>query len=63
LNTTTTRDIIELDNDVNEAVKDILLVPIEQLTAEERSELCVAFVACTRHRYELINCKFLKDIK
>lgn len=58
-----TRDIIELDEDINKAVLELLDIPAEQLTEDQRSELCLAFVAATRHRYRLINCKFLKDIQ
>jgi len=58
----TTRDIIELDEDLNESIKDLLDKHPSKLTIEERSELCLYFVAITRHRHELINAKHLKDI-
>lgn len=54
-----TRDIIELDDDVNEAVCEVMSIPPESLTNSERAELCLGFVSVTRHRHKLINCKFL----
>lgn len=58
-----TRDIIELDEDINKSVLELLDIPMDQLTEDERSELCLAFVSCTRHRHRLINCKFLKELE
>lgn len=54
-----TRDIIELDNDLNDAVKDIITLPMDKLTEEQRSELCLYFVSITRHRFKLIGAKHL----
>ena len=54
-----TRDIIELDDDVNEAVCEVMSIPPGSLTDSERSELCIGFVAVSRHRHQLINCRFL----
>ena len=54
-----TRDIIELDDDVNEAVCEVMSIPPGSLTDSERAELCLGFVSVTRHRHQLINCKFL----
>ena len=58
-----TRDIVELDNDMNEAIKDLVDKPMEQLTSSERSEMCLYFVACTRHRHKLINAKYLNMLE
>ena len=58
-----TRDIIELDNDMNEAIEQIINIPIDKHTPQDRSELCLYFVAITRHKYELINAKHLTTFK
>lgn len=57
-----TRDIVELDDDVNEAIKELVDKPINRLTKEERAELCLYFVAITRHRYQLINATYLEKL-
>lgn len=57
-----TRDIIELDNDLNEAVQDLLDIPPSKLSVDQRAELCLYFVSISRHKYQLINAKHLKDI-
>jgi superfamily I DNA/RNA helicase len=57
-----TFDIVELDDDINESVSEVMQVPITHLTNSERSELCLGFVSISRHRHQLINCKFLGDI-
>lgn len=54
-----TLDIVELDDDVNDAVNEVLAIPPESRTSADRSELCLGFVAATRCRHELINCKFI----
>ena len=58
-----TFDSVELDNDVTKSVTKALSVPANLRTADDRAELCLAFVACTRHRYELINANFLEGIE
>ena len=59
MNNKITRDIIELDDDVNEAVCEVMSIPPGSLTDSERAELCLGFVSISRHRHQLINCKFL----
>ncbi len=59
MNIKITRDIVELDDDVNESVAEAMAIPYESLSDAERAELCLGFVAITRHRHQLINCKFL----
>ncbi len=54
-----TRDIVELDDDVNEAISDLLHIPQENLTSSERAEMCLYFVSVSRHRHVLINAKHL----
>ena len=54
-----TRDIVELDNDLNEAIKDLVLKKPELYTDDERAELCLYFVAISRHKYVLLNAKHL----
>lgn len=61
MNTKGTWDIVELDNDINESVSEVMQIPFTHLTSAERSELCLGFVAVSRHRHQLINCKFLGD--
>ena len=53
---------MELDDDINESVAEVMNIPPESLTNSERAELCLGFVAVTRHRHQLINCKFLGAI-
>jgi hypothetical protein len=62
LNTKGTWDIVELDDDINESVSEVMQVPITHLTNPEISELCLGFVAVSRHRHQLINCRFLGDL-
>ena len=57
-----TRDIVELDDDINESVAEVMNIPPESLTNSERAELCLGFVSVSRHRHQLINCKFLGAI-
>ena len=58
----TTRDIVELDDDLNSAIEDIIKKPFTILTEEERAELCLYFVAISRHRFQLINAKHLERL-
>lgn len=57
-----TRDIVELDDDLNKAIEEIVVKPIDKLNTEERAELCLYFVAITRHRHELINATYLNKL-
>ena len=59
MNNKITRDIVELDDDVNEAISDLLHIPQENLTSSERAEMCLYFVSVSRHRHVLINAKHL----
>lgn len=54
-----TYDIVELDNDVNESIIEAIEAHQTSPTPETHAELCLAFVAATRCRHQLINCKFL----
>lgn len=56
------RDVIELDDDINESVLEVMKLPVTALSDAERAELCLGFVATTRHRHQLINCQFLGDL-
>lgn len=57
-----TRDIIELDPDMDQAVKDALSPKFKGAEEDRRSELCLYFVSITRMRYKLINAKYLEEI-
>ena len=54
-----TWDIVELDNDLNESIIEAIEAHQTLPTPSTHAELCLAFVACSRHRYQLLNCKFL----
>ena len=54
-----TRDEIELDDDLNDSIEDIINIPPGKHTDADRALLCNYFVACTRHRHNLINAKHL----
>lgn len=58
----TTRDIIELDPDMDEALKEALSPKFKGTEEDRRSELCLYFVAITRHRHELIGGDYLYKI-
>ena len=58
----TTRDIVELDPDLDKAVRDALSDNYKGTEDERRSELCLYFVACTRHRFKLIGAEYLNQI-
>ena len=57
----TTRDIIELDPDMDKAVMEALSPKFKGTEEDRRAELCLYFVACTRHKYELINASYLEE--
>jgi len=44
---------------LNDSVADILDLPLNQRTKQDRVELLIHYVACTRARYELVNAKFI----
>jgi len=54
-----TFDEVELDNDLNEAITDIIARDPSTYTDDERSELCLYFVCISRMRFKLINAKHL----
>ena len=54
-----TKDIVELDDDLNDSIADLLHIPQESLTDSERAEMCLYFVSVSRHRHVLINAKHL----
>lgn len=49
-----TRDI-ELDPDMDKSVLEAISPKFKGTEEERRSELCLYFVACTRHKHQLIN--------
>ena len=54
-----TADQVELDDDLNDMMDDILDIPSDERTDEDRSNLCLYFVSVSRHRHKLINGKHL----
>ena len=62
LNITITRDVIELDDDINKSVAKVLMKPKELRTEADIAELNIAFVSTTRHRHLLLGCKFLQGL-
>ena len=56
-----TRDIIELDPDMDKSVLEAISPKFKGTEEERRSELCLYFVACTRHKHQLINAKYLEE--
>ena len=54
-----TFDEATLDDSMNEAIKDILNVPVEERTAEAQSEIFLYYVACSRARFKLNNADYL----
>lgn len=54
-----TRDIIELDPDMEIALKDAISTKFKGTEEERRAELCLYFVAITRHRHEIIGADYL----
>lgn len=59
----TTRDIVELDPDMDKALLDALSPKFKGTEEDRRSELCLYFVAITRHRHHLEGAKYLEKIK
>lgn len=58
----TTRDIIELDPDMDRALQDALSSKFKGTEDERRSELCLYFVSITRHRFHLEGAEYLNQI-
>ncbi len=58
----TTRDIIELDPDMDKAIREALSKTFKGTEEDRRSELCLYFVAVTRHRHKLIGANYLKEL-
>lgn len=56
-----TRDIVELDPDMDKAVQEALSKKFKGTEDDRRAELCLYFVACTRHRFKLINANYLEE--
>lgn len=54
-----TFDSVELDDDITKSVRKVLDKPASQRDADDRAELCLAFVCISRHKYELTNAPFL----
>jgi superfamily I DNA/RNA helicase len=54
-----TFDEVELANDLNEAITELVELDPASYTDEERAELYLYYVACTRARYKLHNAKHL----
>lgn len=57
----TTRDIVELDPDLDKALQDALSENYKGTEDECRSELCLYFVAITRHRHQLIGAHYIEQ--
>lgn len=55
-----TFDEVTLDNDLNEAIDDIISGRFRGSDDDARAEKCLYFVACTRHRHTLTNAKHLQ---
>jgi len=58
----TTRDIIELDPDMDKALQDALSPKFKGTEDERRSELCLYFVAISRHKHQLHGAEYLNQI-
>ena len=54
-------DEATLDDSMNNAVEEILRLPLNERLAEEQAEVFNYYVACTRARYKLNNAKHLKS--
>jgi len=54
-----TFDEVELDEDLNESLSDVLSAECTMSEDAINAELCLYFVACTRHRHILTNAKHL----
>ena len=57
-----TRDIIELDPDMDRALQDALSSKFKGSEDDRRSELCLYFVSITRHRFILQNAPYLESL-
>jgi superfamily I DNA/RNA helicase len=57
-----TRDIVELDPDIDKSLRDALSSSFKGTEEDRRSELCLYFVAITRHRHTLIGTNYLKEL-
>jgi len=57
-----TRDIIELDPDMDKALSEALSPKFKGSEDDRRSELCLYFVSCTRHRHQLTGAGHLEKI-
>ena len=51
----------QLDPDMNQAVSEALSPKFKGTEEDRRAELCLYFVACTRHRYKLLNARYLEE--
>lgn len=56
-----TRDIVELDPDMDQAVADALSSRFKGTEEDRRAELCLYFVAVTRHKHKLIGARYLEE--
>ena len=54
-----TWDIVELDDDLNESIFEAIEAHQTMPTPSTHAELCLGFVAASRHKHQLLNCKFL----
>jgi len=52
-------DEATLDDSMNDAIKDILITPIEERSPEAQAEIYLYYVACSRAKYKLNNAKYL----
>lgn len=58
-----TRDIVELDPDLDVAVKNALSADFKGTEDDRRAELCLYFVSVSRHRFKLLNAKYLEELQ
>lgn len=58
-----TRDIVELDPDMDKSVRDALSKTFKGTEEARRSELCLYFVSITRHRHKLIGAHYLEEFR
>lgn len=58
-----TMDEATLDDSMNDAIKDILITPIEERSPEAQAEIYLYYVACSRAKYKLNNAKYLPKHK
>lgn len=56
-----TRDEVELDPDMDKAVMEAISPKFKGTEEDRRAELCLYFVACTRHRYKLSGANYLEE--